>query len=130
MKHSHNLLAPLLGVAFLIAGLSLPGGAHEQKGAQQRTFVGHVVDLACYIGHGSIGQKHQECATTCARAGIPLAILDQKTNTLYLPLAKNHHAPANTDLMAFVEKDVVATGSIVEKDGMKAILLEKVEAAN
>jgi hypothetical protein len=118
-----------LRVSVLIVAVVTVGLAHEQKGSQQKTFVGHVVDLACYVGHGSIGEKHRDCATTCAKAGIPLAILDQKTQTLYLALAKNHHAPANADLMPFIERDVVVTGSIVEKDGMKAILLEKIEAA-
>ena len=129
MKRLRNVLVPVLSVVLLIVGAVVAGLAHEQKAAQQKTFVGHVVDLACYVGHGSIGEKHREFATTCAKAGIPLAILDQKTQTLYLPLAKNHHAPANSDLMPFIEKDVVVTGSVIEKDGMKAILLEKIEAA-
>ena len=130
MKRLRYILVSVLGVALLIGAAAVTVAfAHEQKAAQQKTFVGHVVDLACYVGHGSIGEKHRECATTCAKAGIPLAILDQKTQTLYLPLAKNHHAPANSDLMPFIEKDVVVTGSVVEKDGMKAILLEKIEAA-
>jgi hypothetical protein len=120
----------LPGVAVLMAAAAVTAGlAHGQKASQQKTFAGHVVDLACYLGHGSIGEKHRDCATACAKSGIPLAILDQKTQTLYLPLAKNHHAPANADLMPFIERDIVVTGLIVEKDGMKAILLEKIEAA-
>lgn len=101
--------------------------AHEAKAAK-KTFVGHVVGLACYMGHGSIGDSHRECATTCAKAGIPMAILDQQSGTLYLPLAKNRHDAANPELMPFVERDVRVTGTVVEKDGMKAILLESIEA--
>ena len=127
-----NIFRPIslfLCAALLVAGTTHLGLAHEEKSAGKKTFVGHVVDLACYVGHGSIGDSHRECATTCAKAGIPLAILDQQTHTLYLPLAKDHHAPANTELMPFVEKDVRVTGTIVEKDGMKAILLESIAEA-
>jgi len=71
---SKLLPAVVLGVAIQI---SL---AHDPKAAQQ-TFAGHVVDLACYAGHNSIGDSHRECATKCAKAGVPWAILDQKTAT-------------------------------------------------
>ena len=125
---THHRLGCLLAIVSLGIGLGAVGWAHEKKGAE-KTFVGHVVDLACYIGHGSIGEAHRECAATCARGGIPLAILDQASGTLYLPLAKDHHAPANKELLPFVEADVRVTGTVVEKDGMKAILLESVSKA-
>ena len=120
---SNSLFAAML-VLGGAAGLSL---AHDPK-APKKTFVGHVVDLACYVGHASIGESHRECATNCAKAGLPLGILDQKSQTLYLPLSKNHHAPANTDLMPFIEKDIRVTGSVMEKNGMKTIVLESIEA--
>ncbi len=121
---SNSLIAALLAIGGTV-GLSL---AHDTKAAKA-AIVGHVVDLACSVGHGSIGDSHRECATSCAKAGVPLAILDQKSQTLYLPLAKNHHAPANADLMPFIEKDIRVTGSVIEKNGMKTILLESIEAA-
>ena len=71
-------------------------------------------------------ESHRECAATCARSGIPRAILDQATRILYLPLANDHHAPASKDLMSFIEQDIRVTGTVVEKDSMKAIALESV----
>lgn len=117
-------LAVLLTAAVMNTGL-----AHDTKAAGKKTFVARVVDLACYVGHGSVGDSHRECATACAKTGIPLAILDQKANTLYLPLSKDHHAAANAELLPFVEKDVRVTGMISEKDGLKTIVLESIEAA-
>ena len=118
----------LCGGAILTLATIGVGLAHDKK-AETKSFVGHVVGLACYFGHNSIGESHRDCATTCAKSGIPLAILDQKTKTLYLPLSKNHHAPANADLMPFIEKDVKVSGPVTEKDGMKAIVLESISAA-
>ena len=126
-----NRIAPILLTAVLgFAGLASLGAAHEEKSAEKKTLVGHVVGVACYFGHGSIGDSHRECATTCAKGGIPLAILDQESNTLYLPLANDHHAPANKELMPFIEQGVRMTGTVVEKDGMKAITLESVSKAD
>jgi hypothetical protein len=105
------------------------GLAHDTKAAGKRTFVAQVVDLACYTGHGSIGDSHRECATACAKTGIPLAFLDQQTQTLYIPLSKDHHAAANAELLPFVEKDVRVTGTVSEKDGLKTIVLETIETA-
>ncbi len=121
-------LIVLCAVATLIPLSVERGHAHDKK-AESRSFVGHVVGLACYFGHNSIGDSHRDCATTCAKGGIPLAILDQKTQTLYLPLAKNHHEPANAELLPFVEQDVQVSGKVTEKDGMKAIVLESVSKA-
>ena len=126
---THHRLVGLLAILSLGIGLGALGWAQERQGAE-KTFVGHVVDLACYIGHGSGGESHRECAATCARGGIPLAILDQASGTLYLPLAKSHHAPANNELLPFVEADIRVTGTVVDKDGMKAILLKSVSKAD
>jgi hypothetical protein len=104
--------------------LTLGTAAAQHSEGTKTTFLGRVVGLACYMGHGTIGDSHRECALTCAKAGIPMGIVDQETGTLYLPLAKDHHQAANADLMAFVEKEVRVSGSVIEKDGMKAIVLE------
>lgn len=109
------------------AGLQL-AVAQEHHHGTEKTFVGHVVDVACYVSHGEIGEGHRECAATCAKAGIPLAILDQQTGTLYLPLAKNHHESANKELLAYVERDVRVTGTVTEKDGMKTITIASIAA--
>ena len=117
----------LCGVVLLALG-GLRIGIAQHHTETETTFVGRVVGLACYLGHGTVGDSHRECALTCAKTGIPMAILDQSTQTLYLPLAKDHHEAANTELMPFVEKEVRVTGTVVEKDGMKAIILESLAA--
>lgn len=89
--------------------------------------VGQVVDTACYLGHDSKGDKHLDCATACAKEGIPLAILDLKTNLLYLPIAMNHKN-ANPQLMPFLEKRVKVSGVVLLKNGLRGIVIDKVEA--
>ena len=75
-----------------------------------------------------MGEKHAKCAETCAKAGIPVGLLDTKTKTLYLPIAP-HHKDANPLLMSYIEKQVRVTGVVTEKNGMKGLIIDKVEAA-
>ncbi len=116
------ILVGLLGVA-LSSGL-----AHEKHAGKKVTFTAQVVDTACYLGHDSQGEKHLDCARTCAKENIPLALLDVKTRIVYLPIAMNHKN-ANAPLLPYIEKRVKVTGVVMEKGGMKGIVIDKVEAA-
>ena len=91
------------------------------------TIVGTVVDTGCYMVHDGIGQDHVDCATECAKKGIPLAIMDGN-GKLYLPLGVSHENP-NTQLMPFIEKKVKITGTSVERGGMSGIAIKSVELA-
>lgn len=102
------------------------GHAHEHGGGKAAQITGQVVDIACFVGHDSSGEKHAKCAEACARAGNPLAIFDGKQ--IYLPVSMNHKNP-NEKLMSFIEKKVRVTGTVLEKAGFKGIAIEKVEAA-
>ncbi len=122
-----RMLAALAFIALLFS--PAPLASHEPPKGSSITIVGHVVDTACYLTHAAQGQKHVECATECAKEGIPLAILDKDSSTLYLPLASKHHKHANAELMPFIEKSVKVKGVVMERNGMKALLIEKIEAA-
>jgi hypothetical protein len=114
---------PLLAALVLAAGSLL---AHDIEG-KAVTIVGHVVDTGCYFAeHEGSGPKHAACATMCAKAGIPLAIVDD-SGKLYLPIGEEHHA-ANAKLMPFVEKKVKVTGTLVEKGGMSALAIKTIAA--
>ncbi|MDX2270127.1 MAG: hypothetical protein NW208_18650 [Bryobacter sp.] len=120
--------------ALLIAGwASLALGQHDHgkhepsSSASEQMITGQVVDVACFVGHNSSGPKHAKCAETCARAGNPLAIYDEKAKAIYLPVSSDHSNP-NTKLMPFIEKRVKVSGKILEKAGLKGIAIEKVVA--
>ena len=67
-------------IAILVAlgGLLLAQEKHEGK---PTTVIGYVVDTGCYVHHDSKGPDHAACAKACARAGVPLAILDDYRTT-------------------------------------------------
>jgi hypothetical protein len=117
----------MLGIA-AVAAMYGQTHAHKQGEASAMRIRGTVVDVACFVGHDSSGPKHATCADACARAGNPLAVYDASSKTLYLPVSMDHKNP-NTKLLPFIEKEVVVTGRVIEKAGLKGIAIEKVEAA-
>lgn len=96
----------------------------ESKGGKILTIIGEVVDTRCYIGddQDQKGSKHQKCATMCAKAGAALAILQEKTNNLYLIMPKEDGENPNMDFMPFIAKNVLVSGKVFEVGGMKAII--------
>lgn len=117
----------LLGITGAAAAFAWQEHSHEQQGGKAAQITGLVVDIACFVGHDSSGPKHAKCAEVCARAGNPLAIYDEATKTLYLPVSLDHKNP-NTRLVEFIEKKVRVSGRVMEKAGLKGIAIEKVEA--
>ncbi len=113
-----------------LAGL-LAGGAVALLGqakGKSVTISGEIVDTACYIGHDSKGAGHAKCAAMCAKAGIPLALLDSQSGLLYLPVSLDHKNP-NEKLLPFVEKKVQVAGTVVEKAGMRGIVIRQITEA-
>jgi hypothetical protein len=123
MIRKFNLLPAILLLA-LVSGF-----AHDAVKPKPITMTALVVDTGCYLSHDTKGEKHIKCATACAKAGVPLALLDEKTGTVYLPVAVDHKNQ-NDKLMPFLEKKVTVTGTLMEKGGVKGIALKTVAAAN
>lgn len=92
------------------------------------TLTGVVIDTGCYLSHDTKGAKHVNCATACARAGVPLAILEEASGSVYLPIAVDHKNQ-NTKLLPFIEKKVSITGTLYEKGGIKGIYVKTIAAA-
>ena len=109
-------------------GLSLcaaTGFAHEgQKHSDKLT--GEIVDITCYLDHGSSGAAHAECARSCIAKGMPVGILSG--GKLYAVVIGSHESP-NEKLADMAGKMVTITGHKLEKNGMRAIDMETVELA-
>ena len=115
----------------ILALCIISGFALAQQNGKQITVVGEVVESQCYItglnGPGK-GLSHKECALRCAKGGIPLSILEDKTGTLYLAgQSQKAMAGVNEILLPFVAEKVKVTGRLFEKGGMKMLLISKVD---
>lgn len=111
----------------IVSGLAFS----QQKKGKEITIVGEVVETQCFItgltGPGK-GKAHKECAVNCAKGGIPLGILEDKTGLLYLGAqSKKAMSGANEMLMPYVAEKVKVSGRLFEKGGMKLLLISKIE---
>ena len=66
---------------------------------------GEVIDTACFLRGELKGENHIACAEMCAVVGIPLGILENITNKIYLPVPKMGKNP-NEQLNAFIGQQV------------------------
>ena len=110
-----------LGLALACAGLSVA----EPKGPTV-TAKGEAVDLWCYMEGGDRGPAKKDCATTCARAGNPIGIVDAKGN-IYVASGLADHQPAKDLLIDKMSKQVTATGTLVTKGGTKMLFIKTVK---
>ncbi|HSQ59639.1 MAG TPA: hypothetical protein VLT84_04320 [Acidobacteriota bacterium] len=91
-----------------------------------KSIVGEVVDPACWIVNGAKGDQHKECALACAKAGQVLAILEAKTNKLYLIATENPGEDPNKGVIDFVAQKVTVTGKTFTRGGFTAIKIASI----
>src|SRR6185503_16112939 len=116
------MLVSLLGLGLSSAPLLAEGDQGEK--VAEVTLSGEVVDLTCYLEHGSKGEKHATCAKGCLSGGLPAGFLEDKTGKLYL-LIGSDHKPANATVADKAGKAVKVTGSIHEGKGVNLLVLSK-----
>lgn len=102
-----------------------PAATRSLAGA--KTIVGEVVDPACYLVNGAHGEGHKECATACAKAGQTLAILEKKTNKLYLSITDHPGDDPNQLLMAYIAQTVTIKGKLYTRGGVTGVMVLAVE---
>lgn len=109
-----------------LAALSPKGHAAAPATA---TIRGYVLDSACAFLKDLKKPVSRECAIACAKAGSPLVILSDD-GTLYWPVSSAMPAKGqNGRLLEFAGKRVAVTGQIYPKGGSRAIVMDRIEAA-
>ncbi|MGH8005162.1 MAG: hypothetical protein ACRECJ_10625, partial [Limisphaerales bacterium] len=100
------LTVSLLGAAALWA--SDTKGKTEVAPKTEAKLRGEVVCLSCYVDHESKGPEHAACASSCAKRGVPMGILEDKTSHVFMVV--KGHTGANEALQPFAGKKVALTG--------------------
>lgn len=133
----------VIGLAFILILFPQWAGAQEEhkqhemntkkmamggeNAGQEKTLTGRLIGLTCYLKHNLSGPDHKKCARMCAEKGLPLAL---RTNdgVLYQIFAKGHDdlKTANVKLLDYIEGSIVVTGKVFEKNGIKAIVIDKI----
>ena len=107
----------------VLVGTSLVGG--QPKG-DRVTVTGEVVEMWCYLEAGDRGAAKKACATSCAKAGNPIALVDAKGN-LYVAAGLKSHQPAQELLLGRMSEQVTVTGTLVRNAGVQMIYIDSVK---
>jgi len=92
-----------------------------------RSIIGEVVDPACWIVNGAKGPSHKECAISCAKAGQVLAIVENKTQKLYMVATDKPGEDPNKGLIDYVGQTVLVKGRVYSRGGATGIKVTSVE---
>lgn len=115
---------------FLLTSLFFSGvfaAGEAKKPAKETTITGQVIDPACYMKMNQKGPDHKKCAQTCAKSGQTLAILEDKTNKIYISLADEMGGDPNAKILDLAEEKVKVTGKVISMGGMSGIVISKAE---
>lgn len=123
------MLKRILASAAAFGLLALPLSAQQANAGNKVTLTGEVIDVNCYSTHQLSGAQHKACATACAKAGVPLAIL-ASDGTIYMPVSSKPGDAQNGRLMQFIAEKVKVTGTHRSVSGLHTIEIETVEAAS
>ena len=109
----------------VLAVLLLLAGVTPRAAAQPRTVVGEIVDVRCVEKSAdNAGDAHRDCALSCARRGAVMGI--QAADGLYI-ITGGYTAENNAKLIAFVARQVEATGEATERNGRRTIRAREIK---
>src|SRR4030095_3599138 len=108
-----------------LAGMFTSAVLTAQQKGERVTATGEVVEMWCYLEAGDRGAAKKACATACAKAGNPIAIVDAKGQLFTLAGLKAHQT-AQEFLLDKMSETVTVTGTLVKNPNVQMIYVELV----
>ncbi len=116
-----TLLAGVLGL-LLVLGMVAPVYA-----ADTVTVKGEVIDTYCYGMAGAKGESHRACGLSCAKAGIPVGLLEDGSGKVYVLLPTKDATPVPQAAIDKMGRKATITGKVIEKGGSRFLTVESVK---
>ena len=117
----------MLGFANLPMAMAHEAGMAGMETGSEVTIKGELVDSLCYVAMASTGSGHKQCAMDCAKAGIPISIVEDGTGKVYTVLPKEDKTGYPTAVVSKMGDKVTLKGDFYEKGGNKYVAVESVE---
>jgi hypothetical protein len=112
-------------ISTMLIGIFATAVAMAQPKGERVTVTGEVVEMWCYLEAGDRGAGKKACATACAKAGNPIALVDDKGQLFMLAGLKSHQ-PAQELLLDKMSERVTVTGTLVKNPHAQMIYIESV----
>lgn len=106
------------------AGLGASSAAQDATPPVQR-LTGEIVDMHCYLVRGERGPGHAGCANACLGRGVTPGFVAED-GRVYLLLAERP-VSVKEAVAGLAGERVVVEGQTVERDGLRALQLKRVE---
>lgn len=114
-----------MAMALVVIGASLATATGSSD--KEITVKGEVVDQPCYdSSNEKRGASHKGCAVACAKRGNQLAVVEEKTNSVY-SITGDWAANKNEKLVEYVAEMVEVKGTVTEKDGKKWLTISSIK---
>lgn len=112
-------------ISTVLVGIFATAVPMAQPKGERVTVTGEVVEMWCYLEAGDRGAAKKACATECAKAGNPIALVDDKGQLFVLAGLKSHQ-PAQELLLDKMSESVTITGTLVKNANTQMIYIESV----
>ena len=127
-----NAIRGMVAAMLLMSPVSVWAEEHEHDhahgmGVQEITIKGELVDSLCYVAMAAKGAGHKQCAIDCAKAGIPISILEDGTGKLYTVLPKEDKTGYPESVINKMGETVTLKGDLYENGGQRYVTVESVE---
>jgi type 1 fimbria pilin len=96
--------------------------------AESVTVTGEVIDTYCYSMAGAKGEAHRQCALECAKKGIPVGLVEDGTNKVYVLLPSKNASPLPQSVIDNMARKVTITGKVVESGGSRFLTVESIKS--
>jgi len=127
---SAALLAGLVAFSLARAAVAQDARPVQSTPAPKRvTVTGEVIETWCSVSAimFASGTAHHQCAAWCTAGGVPVGIKDKDGNYyMILKLEDDETNVANPRLAHFLTHEVTVDGDLIERDGVKYLLISKV----
>jgi hypothetical protein len=116
------------GVCYLFIGLAvLLVIASAIQAAESVKVTGEVIDTFCYAAMGAKGESHRQCGIGCANKGIPVGLLQEGTNKVYVLLPNKDASPLPKAVIDSMAHKVTVTGKVYSVGGTQFLTVESIQ---
>ncbi len=91
------------------------------------TVTGEVVDTFCFAGMGAKGATHRPCGLECAKKGIPVGLLENGSNRLYVLLPPKDKEAVPQQAIDKMGQQATVTGKVYSTGGDNFLTVESVK---
>lgn len=115
----------ILGV--FVSLILVLGGLIPVHAAENVAVTGELIDTYCFALMGAKGASHRQCAIDCAKKGIPVGLLEDGTNKVYVLLPNKDKTPLPKGVIDKMAQKVTVTGKVYTTGGSQFLTIESIK---